>query len=100
MMNNSFSSQFTLTYGFNTIEVTATDIAGNLMTVSKTIYYGHMGDIDGDGSLTLTDAILAMHVLSGVQPPVATYWQADVNGDNRIDLAEVIYILQKAAGVR
>jgi outer membrane protein assembly factor BamB len=98
--NNSFSSQVTLNYGLNTIEVTATDGAGNLMTVTRTIYYGHMGDIDGDGNLTMIDAIMAIQVLSRVQPPMATYWQADVNGDNRLGMEEAIYILQMLSEMR
>jgi hypothetical protein len=42
----------------------------------------------------MTDVILAMQVLSKVQPSITTYWQADVNGNNRIGLEEAIYILQ------
>ncbi|MFZ4438402.1 MAG: InlB B-repeat-containing protein [Syntrophales bacterium] len=59
-----------------------------------------MGDVNGDGAVTLADAILALQVISGNTPAQAVRKEADVNGDGKIGMAEVIYILQKAAGVR
>ncbi|MDP2875740.1 MAG: dockerin type I domain-containing protein, partial [Holophaga sp.] len=59
------------------------------------------GDINGDGSITIADAILAMQVLAGMRPeglPAAAL--SDVNGDGKIGLPEVIYIMQTAAGLR
>ena len=58
------------------------------------------GDINNDGSVTLTDAILALQVVSGVTPATPLSKWGDVNGDGKIGLAEVIYILQKVAGMR
>jgi hypothetical protein len=58
------------------------------------------GDVSGDGSVTLADAILALQAASGITPVAAVNKAADVNGDGKIGLAEVIYILQKMAGVR
>lgn len=57
------------------------------------------GDVNGDGFVTLTDAIIALKVSTG-QGPAWGNKGADVNGDGKIGLAEVIYILQKAAGLR
>lgn len=59
------------------------------------------GDLNGDGVVDLSDAILALKVLtnqspSGILPNYATS-QTDVNGDNKIGLEEVIYILRKTA---
>ncbi len=62
------------------------------------------GDLDGNGQGELADAILGLQVLSGMSPPGLrgdfAVSGADVNGDGKIGIAEVIYILQKAAGVR
>jgi len=62
------------------------------------------GDINKDGSVDLSDAILALKVMAGMAPSGirANYAKsgADVNNDGRIGLAEAIYILQTVAGER
>jgi len=62
------------------------------------------GDIDGLNGVTLADAILALKVISGLSPAGirANYASsgADVNGDGKIGMAEVLYILQIVAGMR
>jgi hypothetical protein len=57
------------------------------------------GDVNGDGFVTLSDAIIGLRGLTG-QGPAWVNKKADVNGDGRIGMAEVFYILQKAAGLR
>jgi hypothetical protein len=57
------------------------------------------GDINGDGFVTLIDAIIALKGLIGTGPAWVDKG-ADVNGDGKIGMAEVIYILQKAAELR
>jgi len=59
-----------------------------------------IGDIDRDGDIGLTDAILALQVSSMMQKNSQVYTTADVNGDGKIGLAEIIYILQTVAGIR
>jgi len=58
------------------------------------------GDLSGEGEVDLTDAIMAMQVVAGVEPVTAVLPSGDVDGDNRIGLEEVVYILQAAAGMR
>jgi len=60
---------------------------------------GTPGDVNGLGSVELTDAIAALQVLAGLSPPNVKVG-ADVNGNNKIGLEEVIFILQKVAGLR
>jgi len=57
------------------------------------------GDIDNKGNVNLADAILALQVVAGLNPPDVNIG-ADVNNDGKIGLEEVIYILQKVAGLR
>ncbi len=62
------------------------------------------GDVDGDGNVTLADAILALRAASGLPLPAGSirpdFAAADVNGDGKIGLAEALFILQMAAGMR
>lgn len=62
------------------------------------------GDLNNDGAVNLVDTILALRAIGGLNPAGIRNDYAssgtDVNGDNKIGMAEVIYILQKAAGMR
>lgn len=59
------------------------------------------GDLNGDGFVTLLDAILALKIADRIDPGTeiinANY---DISGDNRIGIEEVIYILQRISGSR
>jgi len=57
------------------------------------------GDLDCDDNVTLSDTIIALRIVSGIDPP-SVFCKNDVNGDNKIGLEEVVYILQKVAGLR
>jgi len=59
------------------------------------------GDLNNDGKIDLTDAILTFQVLSNMDITGKPFTMAaDANNDSRIGLAEAIYILQKVAGMR
>ncbi len=58
------------------------------------------GDISGDGKVDITDAILALQVLEGLKPNICDtclIWSLDINGDRRIGIEEVLYILRLLA---
>ncbi len=56
----------------------------------KTAY----GDINQDNDVDMKDAILALRVLVGAATPTLTLQKKDdINGDGRIGMEEVIYIL-------
>jgi hypothetical protein len=61
---------------------------------------GLPGDINLDGKVDMADAIASLQVLSGMHPAIHVISQNTVHGDVKIGLAEVIYILQKLAGLR
>ena len=56
------------------------------------------GDVNIDGNVDLSDAILCLQVVSGLMPGNINP-AADVNGDGKIGMAEALYALQKAAGI-
>lgn len=56
------------------------------------------GDVDRDGIVTLLDAVAALKVLSGLDTAVNR--NADVNRDDAIGMAEAVYVMQKAGGLR
>ena len=54
------------------------------------------GDVNGDGVLNLADAIKALQVVSGLcSDPCYVHTAADVDGDGRIGLAELLYVLRE-----
>lgn len=54
------------------------------------------GDLDGDGDIHVADAIIALKILSGAT--IGNFLQeADANGNQRVDMAEAVYILQTIA---
>jgi hypothetical protein len=62
------------------------------------------GDLDRSYRIDMADALIAMAVLSraplpsSLRPDYVTSG-ADVNGDNRVGIAELIYILQRLANL-
>ena len=67
-----------------------------IMVNDKTI----KGDINNDEIVNIEDAILGLRVLSGFQSQEQINLLADVNGDGKIGMVDVIYILQKTSGLR
>jgi hypothetical protein len=57
--------------------------------------------VNGDGVVTLADAILALRILAGDVPAGTTIAaKAAVTDNQRIGLPEVLFILQRSAGSR
>jgi hypothetical protein len=57
------------------------------------------GDVNLDGAVDLTDVILLFQVICGARS-TDIHWTSDVNNDDRLGLADVLYILQRTAGLR
>jgi hypothetical protein len=57
------------------------------------------GDLNNDRTVDLMDAVLAAQIITGIKPSETLYKQADIDGDERIGIEELIYILQKISGV-
>jgi len=68
----------------------------------------HHGDVNGDGRVSVGDAVLALRLAVGLDPPGGLSWlAADVipakeqtwlSGDGRVTLADALWILKKALG--
>jgi hypothetical protein len=58
-----------------------------------------IGDIDNSRLVNLGDAILALQVLARIKSSFPIYKKADVDGDEKIGLEEVVYILRKISGL-
>jgi len=74
------------------------DAVGNRL--SRIINVIVKGDLNGDTFVTLADAIMTMQIVAGLAPNQPVVRSAEVNSDGKIGLPEVIYILQKTAGLR
>jgi hypothetical protein len=64
-----------------------------------TIFPAYPGDVNWDGVIDLADAILALKGLLYIESD-NIHINADVNGDDKIGLEEVIFILQGIAEIR
>lgn len=53
-------------------------------------------DLNDDGGVDLTDAVLAMQIISGHFPAQTVFISSDGNGDGKIGLEEAIHCLQAA----
>lgn len=57
------------------------------------------GDVNGDGQITVVDAVLALRIALGfIQPDVEMKWRADIappGGDNRVSLVDAVAIVRR-----
>ena len=58
------------------------------------------GDINNDGNIDLTDAILIIKIMSNITSPFPLFKEADISEDGLIGLEEAIHALQVTSGVK
>ncbi len=58
----------------------------------------HRGDVNRDGTVDLSDAVLTLQMLAGLDTSPAVHRSADVDNDLKIALEELVYILQIVSG--
>lgn len=58
------------------------------------------GDINGDGAVDFTDAILVLQLISAIPPSTSLSKQAAIRGDGKISIFDAIHALQTAAGLK
>jgi hypothetical protein len=69
-------------------------IPGTMALVGKQII---AGDVNQDGLVNLSDAIIGLQIVAGMAPSGTINIGADVNADGKIGIKEVIYVLRKGA---
>lgn len=94
--------------GNHALSVKAYDAAGNASTSNLVAVHVISGDIDGDGSVTVSDAMIALQIAAGnVQPTSTELQRGDVAPlinscsvpDGIVDIGDVIVILSKAVAI-
>lgn len=77
------------------------------ISLASNIYYSRavrfdptIREIENNGDVDLSDAILALQIMTGSKPSTITYKEIDVNGDGKISLEEAIYVLQVLSAVK
>ena len=67
--------------------------------VSFSLISSLIGDINNDGKVDLTDVIISLQLLTGIDSVSSFSAGADVNGDGKIGIEEAIYVLEKVSGL-
>lgn len=84
----SFSNGASIEYAY--------DAAGNRTLLRVTLTHA-IGDVNGDGHVDLTDAILSLQVSTGLTVPGIMNVNGDINADGRIGVAEAIHAIENVA---
>lgn len=75
--------------------------AGGLRTVASLhATQATSGDMDGDGAVTIDDAILALEIAEEYQTATAEQRKADPNGDGLITVSDALTILHLLSSAR
>jgi hypothetical protein len=93
------------TVSYSVAENTTANVRTGTITIAGLKYSVEQGvitrgNINSDGKVDLSDAILGLKIMAGNAAGQTINIGADVNNDGKIGLAEVIYILQKVAQIR
>jgi hypothetical protein len=111
-VNHGTTSIFTITpnEGYNVADVL---IDGSSVGIKTTYTFNNVtsnhtiaatfilkSDLDMNGAVDIVDAIIALKTISSLKIGVPVHREADVDGDNKIGLAEAIYALQCIARLR
>lgn len=95
-------------YDADSLAVRATDAAGN-STVRTLVVRTPDGDVNGDGRLTVADALMALKIFTGQVTPTASHlaggdigplYQGKPRPNGVIDLVDAILILRKSLGLQ
>ncbi len=107
--NGTWSADLgTATYDPTALQIIATDAAGNSSALGLTYQYPD-GDINGDGTVTMADALMAIRIVANNTVPTASQLaHGDIgpllngkpNPNGTIDLVDALLILRKAVGLK
>jgi hypothetical protein len=109
--NGSFTQAITFTTPKTyAVTVTAADQTGNQSTVQRNIIYAQVtgGDLNGDSTVTISDALMSLKLAVGAIPMDAAYLaQGDIapyvggasQPDGKIDLSDALLVLKICVGM-
>lgn len=87
-------------YTFSHWEGTYQNVTANSTVTAVYTANGIMGDVDGDGRVTIADAVAIMrHALDLTHIPAQYMPYADVNGDGAVNLSDAVTVMRMAIGV-
>lgn len=88
--NTTWQKTVTLVLGDNTFTVYGADDNGNqTATITGVVSRHTLGDINGDGTVDLTDASLFAVDWGKTDPSTFTYALSDMNNDGKVDLTDL-----------
>ncbi len=79
---------------------TDNDSATTVAQVHKTVPDTAVGDVDGDGTVDIVDAVRIQRHLAGLEPGPFNETLADVDRDTEIDIVDAVLIQQRLADLR
>jgi hypothetical protein len=75
------------------------DLASSQGLTLKPLYQcGKRGDVNGDSTVGLADALISLQIVSGAIPSAACA-AASLDGSGRVGLAEAVFALQRASTI-
>jgi len=78
--------------------VVMAETASPFTFIMREASHDELGDVNGDGLVDLTDAIMIVYYSLGQEPEGFNQAAADVNGDGNIDLTDAITVVYKSLG--
>lgn len=85
VFSSGTAANYAITYSDGTLTISRTELPG---------------DLDSNGKVDLVDAIMAFQLTTGIQMAVPLYLENEIGGNNKIGMEDIVYILQKTAGIR
>lgn len=83
-------------YAINYLTITREQILGWFVDLGGELPVIEPGDVNGDGNVDLTDAIMIVYHSLGQSPSGFNEEVADLNGDGKIDLTDAIIVVYKS----
>ncbi len=85
-------------YRIRTLTIAHANNQNDVFSEYSIVVNNASADIDHSGAVDLRDALMALKVVAGIDIS-GIYADADINGDDKIGMEEVIYIMQKISGL-
>jgi hypothetical protein len=98
VVRNAVWNVTSFSYGNYTLQAVAdvvpgeTNITDNTLAYNKTVVVTIMGDVNGDGTVDIYDALALAGAYDSVPASLSWNSNADINGDNTVDIYDAIIL--------